>query len=71
MGTKLSTDPFQVSMSEVEAMKILQPMCNIYQLWKPVISIHVDTGVKAHKLDSIHVPVVPDELVDVTITHPL
>ena len=30
------TDPLQVPMDEVEAVEILKPLCDVYQLQKPV-----------------------------------
>ena len=58
-------------MDEVKTMKIPHSVRDFYQLWKPVIPTHADTEVITHKLDSVHVPVVPDELVDVPVLHPL
>jgi len=57
-------------MDDAEAMKILHPMCDIYQLWKPVTPVSTDTYVIAYELDSIHFSVVLDEFVDVTVIHP-
>ena len=58
-------------MDEVKTMKILHSLRDIYQLQKPVLSTHADAEVMTHKRESIHVPVVPDELVDVPVLHPL
>ena len=70
MGIGL-TDSLQIPVDEAEAMKILQPVRGIHQLRKTVIPVSVDMGVVTHELDSIHFSTVPDELVDVTIIHPL
>ena len=65
------TDTLQIPVDEVEAMKILQPVRNIHQLRRTVIPGSVEMNVVTHELDSIHLSVVLDELVDVTIIHPL
>jgi hypothetical protein len=38
MGTGI-TDSLQVRVDEVKAVKILQPMCGIHQLWEWTISV--------------------------------
>ena len=48
-----STHSLQVSMDEVEAMEILQPMSDIDQLWETVIPVSADVNVATHKLDSV------------------
>ena len=58
-------------MDDVESMKILQPVPNIHQLRKTVIPVSVEMNVVTHELDSIHLSVVLNELVDISIIHPL
>ena len=64
------TDPLQLPVDEVEAVKVLQPMCDIYQLRKPV-SYRCRRGyMGTHKLDSVNFWVSPDEVVDSAVIHP-
>ena len=58
-------------MDDVKAMKILQPVRDIHQLRKTVRPVSVEMDVVTHELDPINFYVVLDELVDVTIIHPL
>jgi len=65
-----STDPLQVSVDEVEVMKVLQPMGDIYQLWEPVSCRSTRESMVTHELDPVYFWVLLDEVVDVTVTHP-
>ena len=69
VGTEL-THPFQIPVGDVQAMKILQSSCGIYQLWKSVIPALVDANVGTYKLDSIRFFMVLDEIVDIAVIHP-
>ena len=68
IGTEL-THPLQVPMGDIQAVKVLQPSRSIYQLWRPVILV-LNVDMETYKLDSIHFPVVLDEIVDITVIHP-
>ena len=57
-------------MNEVEAVKILQSMCDIHQLWKPVSHRSTRKRMATHEFDSIYIRVFLDEGVDVTVIHP-
>ena len=64
------TDPLQVPVGEVEAVEILQPLCDVYQLQKPVSYRSAGKHKTTHELGPIHICVLPDEVVDVTVIHP-
>ena len=57
-------------MGKVEAMDILQPMGNIHQLRRSVVSVFANSDVVTHKLSPIYFPVFLDELIDGTVVHP-
>jgi len=65
-----STHSLQVPVDDIEAVKILQPTRDVYQLWKSVMPAIADTYEVTHKFDSIHFSVVLDEIVDIAVIHP-
>ena len=64
------TDPLQVPMDEVEAVKILQSMCDIYQLRERISCRATGRCMLTHELDSVHFCVLLNEFVDVAVDHP-
>ena len=57
-------------MGEVEAVEILQPLCDIYQLQEPVSYRPAGKYKTTYELGPIHICVLPDIVIDVAIIHP-
>jgi hypothetical protein len=71
MSSEKNSYPFQISMNHAEAMHVRQAVRNINQLNRTSARLcSGDCGV-THKLSAVHMIVLLDKLVDVTMFHPL
>ena len=62
--------PFQISMDDAEVMHILQAVRDPSQLGGASVSLLQDR-VTTYKLGAVYMPIPLDELVDVSVFHPL
>ena len=66
---EITTHPFQVSMDHLEVMHILQALCNINEL--DMSAKGRNRSNYAYKLGTVHVRIFLNEIIDITILHPL
>jgi len=62
--------PLQISVDHAKVVHILQAFCNVNQLNIKLIRLLWDQAI-TYKFSTVHTPVSLDELVDVSIFHPL
>jgi len=63
-----NTYPLQIPMDDTEVVHILQAIRNINQLDNE--SVRFSFGSSTYKINAVHMPILPDELVDIPIFHP-